>query len=469
VSTTSTHDAARAPDDVARSDRGVATSRVSAFHAHEAERYVRAHPRARALTDAGTEGYYAGVPLHWMLDWALPFPLVVADAVGATLTDADGHALADFCLGDTGSMFGHSPAPVARALAAQAGHGLTFMLPTEHTIAVGRLLTERFRLPHWQVATTASDANRFALRVARAVTGRPRILVMNGCYHGAVDETYVVLEAGRAVNRTGLIGQFADLSAATVVVEFNDVQAVERALAAGDIACVITEPVLTNCCMVLPDAGYHAALRSATRVAGTLLLIDETHTISSGPAGYCGVHGLEPDIFVLGKPIAGGVPASVWGFTDSVAASWDRVRRETPPGHSGLGTTLSANALAMATMRATLTEVMTDAAYAHMESLAARLDAGLTAAISRHQLPWHVARVGARVEFICAPGPLRNGSEAAAAHAPELERALHIGLLNRGCLIAPFHNMMLVCPATTVAQVDQLVDAFAAVVAELVC
>jgi glutamate-1-semialdehyde 2,1-aminomutase len=403
-----------------------------------------------------------------MLDWPLPFPLLVADASGAMLTDVDGHVLADFCLGDTGSMFGHSPAPVVRALAAQAGHGLTYMLPTEDALAVGRLLAARFGLPHWQVATTASDANRFALRLARAVTGRPKVLVMNGCYHGAVDETYVAIEDGRAVNKPGLIGQFQDLTAATRVVEFNDVAALERELASGDVACVITEPVLTNCCMVLPEPGYHAALRRLTRAAGTLLLIDETHTISSGPAGYTGLHRLEPDIFVLGKPVAGGVPASVWGFTDAVAACWDRIRREKPAGHSGLGTTLSANALAMAAMRATLAEVMTTAAYAHMEALAAQLAAGLEATIGRHGLAWHVARAGARVEFICAPGPLRNGSEAALAHAPELERALHVGLLNRGCLIAPFHNMMLVCPATSAAQVAALSAAFAEVVAALV-
>jgi glutamate-1-semialdehyde 2,1-aminomutase len=364
-------------------------------------------------------------------------------------------------------MFGHSPPAVVRALAAQTGHGLTYMLPTEHALAVAALLRDRFGLPHWQIATTASDANRFALRVARAVTGRPRIVVMNGCYHGAVDETYVDLDRGRARNRPGLIGQFADLTEGTRVVEFNDVAALERALAPGDVACVITEPVLTNCCMVLPEPGYHDALRHATRAAGTLLLIDETHTISTGPGGYTRARGLQPDLFVVGKPIAGGVPASVWGFSAAIGASWDRIRRDKPAGHSGLGTTLSANALAMATMRATLAEVMTDGAYAHMESLAARLAAGLGAAIAAHALAWHVARVGARVEFICAPGPLRNGTEAAAAHAPALEQAIHIGLLNRGCLIAPFHNMMLVCPATTAAQVDQLVAAFGAVAGAL--
>ena len=447
--------------------RGVPPRLLQAFREAEQERYIRARPRSEALTGGNASGYYAGVPLHWMLDWPLPFPLVVADAQGATLIDVDGHRLADFCLGDTGSMFGHSPAPVVRALRAQANHGLAYMLPTEHTLAVGRLLTERFGLPHWQVATTASDANRFALRVARAVTARAKILVMNGCYHGAVDETYVSLEDGRASNLPGLIGQFADLTAATKVIEFNDVPALERALEPRDVACVITEPVLTNCCMVPPQPGYHSALRALTRVTDTLLLIDETHTISSGPSGYSGANGLEPDIFVLGKPIAGGVPASAWGFTDAIAASWDRIRRAKPPGHSGLGTTLSANALAMATMRAMLSEVMTNAAYAHMDALASQLAAGLETTIAKHRLAWHVARVGARVEFVCAPGPLKDGSEAARAHAPELEQAIHIGLLNRGCVIAPFHNMMLLCPATTVTQVNQLVGAFADVVGAL--
>ena len=447
--------------------RGVATERLAAFVAVEGARYAGAHPRSRELAAAGAASYYAGVPMHWMLDWPLPFPLVIADAQGATLTDADGAVLADFCLGDTGSMFGHSPPAVVRALTAQAGHGFTYMLPTEHAYAVGRLLRERFGLPHWQVATTASDANRFALRGARAVTGRPKVLVMNGCYHGAVDETYVELHDGVARNRPGLIGQFTDLTEGTRIVEFNDVAALGRALAHRDVACVITEPVLTNCCMVPPQPGYHAALRRLTRETGTLLLIDETHTISTGPGGYTREHGLEPDLFVVGKPIAGGIPASVWGFSDGVAAGWDEVRRTKAPGHSGLGTTLSANALAMATMHATLAEVMTEDAYRHMQSLAARLAAGLAATIERHGLPWHVARVGARIEFICAPGPLRNGTEAGAAHAPQLEQALHLGLLNRGCLIAPFHNMMLVSPATRTLQIDRLILAFDEILTEL--
>jgi glutamate-1-semialdehyde 2,1-aminomutase len=442
---------------------GVDTNRIDALFAAESQRYVAAHPLSQQRTGHGIAGFYDGVPMHWMRDWSMPFPFLVASAQGATLRDIDGHEYADFCLGDTGSMFGHSPAPVAAAITRQATQGLTYMLPTDDAVAVGKLLAERFGLPHWQIATTATDANRFALRVARAVTGRPKILVFNGCYHGTVDETFVRLIDGRAVPRPGLLGQVTDLTQLARVVEFNDIDGLRRELAHGDVACVITEPVLTNSCMVLPEPGFLAAVRSLTREAGTLLLIDETHTISTGPGGYARAHGLEPDLFVLGKPIAGGVPASVWGMTDDVARRLDAVRARMPPGHSGMGTTLSANALAVAAMRATLEHVMTADAYRGMEQLAGVLVDGLQAAIKARNLPWHAVRVGARVEFICAPGPLRNGTEAETAHAPALERAIHLALLNRGCLIAPFHNMMLVCPATTAAQVRRLCDAFAQV------
>jgi glutamate-1-semialdehyde 2,1-aminomutase len=446
---------------------GIPRQRIAEIFDAECASYATLHPRSMRLAGHGIAGFYQGVPMHWMRDWSMPCPFVVREARGAVLTDVDGNDYADFCLGDTGSMFGHSPPPVAEAIARQASRGLTYMLPTEDTIEVGRLLTERFGLPQWQVATTATDANRFALRVARAVTGRPKILVFNGCYHGTVDETFVRLVRGRAVHRPGLLGQAADLTQFARVVEFNDLPALEAELAHGDVACVIAEPVMTNSCMVLPEPGFHAGLRRLTREAGTLLLIDETHTISTGPGGYTRAHGLEPDLFVVGKPIAGGVPASVWGFTDEVARRLDEVRAATPPGHSGMGTTLSANALSLAAMRSTLEHVMTDEAYTHMDALAARLAAGLTRTIGDYGLPWHVVRVGARVEFVCAPGPLRNGSEAEAAHAPALEQAIHLALLNRGCLIAPFHNMMLVSPATSAAQVDALCQAFESAVASL--
>jgi glutamate-1-semialdehyde 2,1-aminomutase len=393
--------------------RDIPRGRLDEFAEAERGRYAAARPKSAALSNSGeADPYYGGTPMHWMQDWPLPFLPVVAHAHDAWLIDIDGNRLADFCLGDTGSMFGHSPEPVARALAAQAGRGLTTMLPSQDARAVGRLLRERFRLPHWQIATTASDANRFALRLARAVTHRPRTLIINGCYHGAVDETYVSLQSGRAVNRPGLIGQFVDLTLATRVVEFNDIAALERALQERDVACVIAEPVLTNCCMVLPELRYHEALRRLTRASGTLLLIDETHTISTGPGGYTGLYGLDPDILVIGKPIAGGVAASAWGFTDAIASAWDRIRRDKPPGHSGLGTTLSANALAMAAMHATLAEVMTESAYEHMNTQAQRLAAGLDAVVGDDRCRgtwcgWALASSLSAPQVRCATAPTR--------------------------------------------------------------
>jgi glutamate-1-semialdehyde 2,1-aminomutase len=449
------------------SQGGISLDRIGKLRAAEAAAFSKARPRSRAAFGKGIAGFFGGVPMHWMNDWPTPFPIMVDRAKGATILDLDGIRLDDFCLGDTGSLFGHSPEPVARAIRRQAGRGLTYMLPDEDTLVLGKLLSERFGLPQWQIATTATDANRFALRVARAVTNRPKILVFNGCYHGSVDETMVRLVDGKAVNRPGLAGEFRDLTQATEVIEFNDIAALENALAGGDVACVITEPVLTNSCMVLPEPGFHAALRRITRKTGTLLLIDETHTISTGPGGYTGRHGLKPDLFVLGKPIAGGMPASVWGMSADLARRYRAYERTKEPGYSGMGTTLSANPLQFAAMRATLEEVMTEENYARMETLAQRLAAGLSAAIAAHGFPWHVARVGARVEFICATGPLRNGGEAEAAHAPALEAAIHVALVNRGVLIAPFHNMMLISPATTKAQVDRLVGAFSEVAALL--
>lgn len=440
--------------------REISPDRLADLRAKEAERYRTARRRTEAAIGSGIAGYYGGVPMHWMRDWPMPFPILVDKARGATITDIDGNRLDDFCLGDTGSMFGHSPPPVIKAIRRQAKRGLTYMLPSEDTIAVGMLLEKTFGLPAWQIATTASDANRFAIRVARAVTGRPKILVFNGCYHGSVEDTFVRLLDGRPVNRPGLVGEFRDLAQSTRIVEFNDLGALEHQLADRDVACVVTEPVLTNSCMVLPDPGFHEGLRELTRRFGTLLLMDETHTISSGLGGYTRVHGLEPDLVVLGKPIAGGVPAAVWGMSSEVASRFAGYMSKKEPGLSGIGTTLSGNALQLAAMRAVLEEVMTAENYAHMEKLAARLERGLARTIGRYLLPWHVVRVGARVEFVCAPGPLKNGGEAERAHRPDIEAAVHVALVNRGALIAPFHNMMLVSPATEKMQVDRLVAAF---------
>ena len=446
---------------------GIPLSRLHAIAKREADRYVGSRPKAAAALKAGAGHYLNGVPMHWMADWPMPHLPLVAKAQGAKLTDIDGHRIDDFCLGDTGSMFGHSPAPVAKAIKAQAARGLTYMLPTEAAIEAGRLLTERFGTFRWQIATTATDANRFSLRIARAVTGRPKVLVFNGCYHGTLDDTMVELANGTTVNRAGLVGQVQDLTKAATAVEFNDLAAVEAALKTGEIAAILTEPVMTNSCMVLPDPGFHAGLRDLATKYGALLIIDETHTISSGLGGYTAVHGLDPDMFVVGKCVAGGLPTAVWGMRPAVAdrfAAYDATR---DAGHSGMGTTLSANPMQFACLTATLGQVMTRENYAHMEAGADRLATGLSKAIERHRAPWHVVRVGARVEFICAPGPLKNGSEAHHAHQPRVEAAVHTALLNRGCLIAPFHNMMLVSPATTDRQIDRLIAAFDAILTDL--
>ncbi len=446
---------------------GIDRDRLRKMAEREARRFAASRPKTKAALKAGAEAWLDSVPMHWMKDWPMPFPMLVDRAEGARITDIDGYGVDDFCLGDTGSMFGHSPKPVARAIRKQARRGLTYMLPTEAAMEAGRLLTERFGEFRWQVATTATDANRFALRVARAVTGRPKVLVFNGCYHGTVDDAMVELANGKTRTRPGLTGQVADLTEVAACAEFNDLASVEAALKTGEIAAILTEPVMTNSCMVLPEPGFHEGLRALATKYGALLIIDETHTISSGLGGYTAVHGLDPDIFVVGKCVAGGMPTAVWGLRPKLAKDYLAYNAGRLSGHSGMGTTLSANPMQFACLTATLAEVMTPEAYRHMEKGAERLCSGLKRVIEAHGAPWHVVRVGARVEFICAPGPLRNGAEAAMAHVPEVEAAVHTALLNRGCLIAPFHNMMLISPATKKRQIDRLVTAFDEILTDL--
>jgi glutamate-1-semialdehyde 2,1-aminomutase len=426
----------------------------------ERRHYLKLHPASIQLAKQASRHFLYGVPLHWMNDWGTPTPLFVREAQGAHFACADGIDHADFCLGDTGAMFGHSPEPVARALERQARRGYTTMLPDVSTPEVGAALADQFGLSCWQLVTTATDANRFVLRWARAVTGRKKLLVFDGCYHGTVDDTLVDVADGRTVSRASLLGQTGDLGRHTVAVDFNDLAAVERELASGEIACLLTEPALTNCGMVPALPGFIARLRELTQQYGALLVLDETHTLSSGRGGWARNAGIEPDFVVVGKPIAGGLPAAAYGFSAELAARMQAAKDAAPPGHSGIGTTLSGNMMTLAAMHATLTEVATEAAYAHMLELAALLENGLNAALRRHALPWCITRIGARLELqFCATAPV-NAREARAAQHDELEHAIHLYLLNRGVLLTPFHNMMLICPATRLADIDKLLAAF---------
>lgn len=454
------------------SSSGIAEHAVEVLSARERQRFLNHNPNSVALAGRARHALFGGVPMHWMSDWSTPVPLFVERAQGAHFFDVDGHQYVDFCLGDTGSMFGHSPAPIAAALREQAGRGLTTMLPGEDAVVCGERLAERFGLPFWQVATTATDANRFVLRWARAITGRKVILVFDGCYHGTVDEAMVRAKDGHTVHRPGLIGQARNLTQHSRVVPFNDLAALEAALAPGDVAAVLCEPALTNIGMVLPQPGFMARLRELTRQVGTLLIIDETHTLSTGPGGCTRAWQLEPDFLTLGKAIAGGVPCSVYGCSAAMAQAMQLARQHASElnhghGHSGMGTTLSANALAMHCLRANLEQVMSDAAYAHMLAQAARLAAGLRALIARHGLPWSVTELGARCEFQFCAQPPQSGAQAEAAFHDSLQMALHLYLINRGILITPFHNMTLCCPDTCAADVDRLLASLDEALTEL--
>ena len=426
----------------------------------ERSRYTQLHPKSMQLAKSAAPHFLYGVPMHWMNDWGTPAPLFVSKAQGAHFNCADGIEYCDFCLGDTGAMFGHSPPAVANAIKAQADAGYTAMLPSTIAPDVGVALADQFGLPCWQLATTATDANRFVLRWARAVTGNSKLLVFDGCYHGTVEDTMVDSDAGRTINRASLLGQVNDLCLNTVVVEFNDLAAVERELAKGGFACLLTEPALTNCGMVPAKAGFIEGLRDLTKKYGCLLVLDETHTISSGRGGWAKNNGVVPDFLVVGKPIAGGLPAAAYGFRTELATRMKAAKDNAPPGHSGIGTTLSGNMMTLAAMHATLTQLATIDAYKHMLALAASLEQKLTALINSHALPWNITRLGARLELqFCASTPT-TAQQAREAQNDVLEGTIHLYLLNRGVLLTPFHNMMLICPATTQNDVDTLVSAF---------
>ena len=441
--------------------------RAEALLRRELERFELAHPRSGELSRRASTSLLAGVPMHWMARWPGAYPVYASEAKGARFRDVDGIEYVDFCLGDTGAMTGHSPEPVVRAVAEQAARGITLMLPSEEALWVGEELGRRFGLPRWQFALTATDANRFAIRLARHIARRPKVLVFNWCYHGTVDESFATLRDGRVVEREGSLGPPVPLDETTRVVEWNDVEALRRELAHGDVACVLAEPALTNIGIVPAQPGFHDALRAATRETETLLLIDETHTLCAGPGGYTRAHGLEPDLLTVGKAIGSGIPSAAYGFSEEVAARVEASIRRDESDVGGVGGTLAANVLSLAAVRATLEHVLTEEAFARMIALGERFEQGVQGVIDESGLPWHVTRLGCRVEYLFRPERPVTGSDAAAGGDHLLDRLIHLYALNRGVLLTPFHNMALMSPATTEADVDLHTEVFGEVAAEL--
>ena len=434
----------------------------------ERQAFLDRHPRSAALHERARRSLLDGVPMNWMVKWAGDVPLFVDEAQGAHFRCVDGHDYVDLCLGDTGAMAGHAPEPTVRAVEAQLRRGITHMLPTEDAIVAGEELVRRFGLPSWQFTITATDANRFSLRLARRVTGRPFVAVHDHNYHGSVDETFATLDgSGRVVASKASIGPPVDPALTTRVVEYNDVDGLANALQDRQVAALLIEPALTNVGIVLPEPGYLEAVRDITRRTGTILIHDETHTICAGPGGVTRANGLDPDMLVVGKTIGGGIPAGTYGFSADLAERFSAAVPVEDSDTGGIGGTLAGYALSTAAIRATLTEVLTDQAYGHMIPLAERWQRGVEDAIRTAGAPWHVTRLGARAEYHFRPTPPRTGAEQAAHADPELERLLHLWAMNRGVLMTPFHNMALMSPATTQADVDRHTEQFATAVEAL--
>jgi glutamate-1-semialdehyde 2,1-aminomutase len=443
--------------------------RIAELMKIEEQRFLDLHKESTAAFTRSSKVMHEGVPMSWMAKWPGAHPVFVKEAKGAHFTDLDGRDYIDFCLGDTGSMTGHSPAATVAAVKAQIDNGITAMLPSENAAIVSDLLRERFGLPLWQFTVSATDANRHVIRYSRMITGRSKIVVIDRCYHGSVDKTFATLdEAGFTVKREGNIGAPVDLDVTTRVVEFNDLAAMEKALAVGDVAAILMEPAMTNIGIVLPEPGYLEGVQDLCKKYGTLLIIDETHTISVGAGGMTRQLGLKPDFFTIGKALAAGIPVGTFGMTQAVADAIKKHVEIEKIDTGGIGGTLAGNILALAAMRATLTEVLTEENFARMIELGDRWSDGVDAAIKEFDLDWHCNRLGARGEYIFKGKAPRTGKEAADSGDFALEQYIHLRLLNDGFLLTPFHNMALMCPDTTAADVDAHTAAFRAMCAELV-
>jgi glutamate-1-semialdehyde 2,1-aminomutase len=446
---------------------GIDPAKVRELKAREDAAFEAARPRSAALWRQGRAVMPNGVPMSWLRDSYDHAPLFVDGGAGSHFSDADGFDYADFNIADMSMFAGYAPEPVVDAVARRIAAGSQFMLPSEDSVWVAQELARRYGIGKWQFTLSATHANTEAIRIARVVTGRDKVLFFDGKYHGHFDEVLVELHDGRLVPEEA--GLPRDVTAKTAIVPFNDPAALERALASREIAIVITEPALTNNVgLLMPDEGFHAALRSLTRVTATLLAYDETHTQVVGPGGLTSMWGLSPDLVTIGKSIAGGVPLGAYGMTESVAEVLERPSgRDDPKPLVATGGTLFGNPLSMAAARATMAEVLTPAAYAHTHELGAALADGIASAIGAAGLPWTTHRWWPRSGVTFAPGLPRNAVEAYAHLDVPLRRLQRVYLANRGVWDAIVGAGPTCSVPATEADVGAYVEAFGSLVGEL--
>jgi len=402
-------------------------TRINALYEEELGRFIAARPRSRELHLKARQHMPNGVPMAWMKGLFDHPPLFIDHGEGAYITDVDGHRYLDLNVADMSMSPGYAPPAIVRTLSEQAAKGVQFLLPGEDSITVSTLLTERFLLPYWQYTLSASTANAEAMRLARIATSRQTILMFHGGYHGHIDDWLMASEMG-----TVKPGKHAG----TLMVHFNDLAAVEKALSEFDIAAVVAEPAMTNVNLVLPQNGFLDGLRALTQKHGTLLIYDETHTHVCAWGGLTRHWRLNPDILVVGKSIASGIPMGVYGMTKAlrdVMESHIEVERwpQSGEGDLAVGGTLFGNALSMAAARTTLTEILTPENQKRAATLGALLADRIDAAIYKRQLPWTTHRLFCRSGLCYGKQPI-NSMEASRSADFDLNRLQRIYFANRG-------------------------------------
>lgn len=397
--------------------------------ARETGRFAELRPRGTRLLHDARRSMPLGVPMNWMSS-AYEHPPVFVDAgSGASFTDVDGNSYVDFNLADTSMFTGYGVPRLVRVAAERVAAGSQFLLPTEDAIEVSEQLAGRFGLPKWQYTSSATQANSEAIRVARTVTGRNDVVMFDGKYHGHADE--LLAEAGGDGVKPLGRGVPRDATRHVRIVPYNDLEALERALADGEVACVLAEAAITNCGVVMPADGFHTGLRELVSEAGSLLVLDETHTLVAGPGGLTGRWGLDPDVLVAGKSASGGIPLGCYGMKDEVAAVLDDPSLAWDQGVA-TGGTLFGNALSMAAARVTLAEVLTDDAYESAAALGARLADGIESAARAHGLEWRAHRLFNRSGYTHAPELPGNAEEARATFDTDVYNLQRLYMANRG-------------------------------------